>query len=47
MSLKKILPKTFFGRSLAIIIIPILILQSVLTYFFMKGIGKMWEEDLF
>ena len=41
MSFKKILPKTFFGRSLAIIIIPILILQSVLTYFFYE---RHWED---
>ena len=41
MNLKKILPKTFFGRSLAIIIIPILILQTVLTYFFYE---RHWED---
>ena len=41
MSLKKILPKTFFGRSLAIIIIPILVLQTVLTYFFYE---RHWED---
>ena len=41
MNLKKLLPKTFFGRSLAIIIIPILILQTVLTYFFYE---RHWED---
>ena len=41
MNIKRILPKTFFGRSLAIIIIPMLILQSVLTYFFYE---RHWED---
>ena len=41
MNLKKLLPKTFFGRSLAIIIIPMLILQTVLTYFFYE---RHWED---
>ncbi len=41
MTLKKLLPKTFFGRSLAIIIIPMLILQTVLTYFFYE---RHWED---
>ncbi len=41
MNLKSFLPKTFFGRSLAIIIIPILILQAVLTYFFYE---RHWED---
>ena len=41
MNLNKLLPKTFFGRSLAIIIIPMLILQTVLTYFFYE---RHWED---
>ncbi|MBF96970.1 MAG: Osmolarity sensor protein EnvZ [Alphaproteobacteria bacterium MarineAlpha9_Bin4] len=41
MTIKKMLPKTFFGRSLAIIIIPMLILQTVLTYFFYE---RHWED---
>ena len=41
MTLKKFLPKTFFGRSLAIIIVPMLILQTVLTYFFYE---RHWED---
>ena len=41
MTFKKLLPKTFFGRSLAIIIIPMLILQTVLTYFFYE---RHWED---
>ena len=45
MNIKKFLPKTFFGRALTIIVVPMLILQTVLTYFFMKDIGKMLEED--
>ena len=34
MNTRKIFPKTFFGRSLVIILIPVLILQLVLIYFF-------------
>ncbi len=41
MNIKRILPKTFFGRSLTIIIVPMLILQSVLTYFFYE---RHWED---
>ncbi len=41
MNLKKFLPKTFFGRSLTIIIVPMLILQTVLTYFFYE---RHWED---
>ena len=37
--------KNFFGRSLVIILIPVLLLQLVLIYFFMKDIGMMLEED--
>ena len=38
MKIKRFLPKTFFGRSLAIIVIPMLVLQTVLTYFFYGNI---------
>lgn len=41
MNLKKLLPKTFFGRSLTIIVVPMLILQTVLTYFFYE---RHWED---
>ena len=41
MNLKKFLPKTFFGRSLTIIVVPMLILQTVLTYFFYE---RHWED---
>jgi len=39
--IKNILPKTFFGRSLVIILIPILILQFVLVYVFYE---RHWED---
>ena len=41
MKIKNILPKTFFGRSLVIILIPILILQFVLVYVFYE---RHWED---
>ncbi|MBJ57410.1 MAG: two-component sensor histidine kinase [Rickettsiales bacterium] len=41
MKIKTILPKTFFGRSLAIILIPMLILQFVLIYVFYE---RHWED---
>ena len=41
MNVKKILPKTFFGRALTIIVVPMLILQTVLTYFFYE---RHWED---
>ena len=41
MNIKKFLPKTFFGRALTIIIVPMLILQTVLTYFFYE---RHWED---
>ena len=41
MNIKAILPKTFFGRSLVIILIPILILQFVLIYVFYE---RHWED---
>ena len=41
MKIKDFLPKTFFGRSLVIILIPILILQFVLVYVFYE---RHWED---
>lgn len=41
MNTRKFFPETFFGRSLVIILIPILILQFVLIYFFYE---RHWEE---
>ncbi len=41
MNIKKFLPKTFFGRALTIIIVPMLILQTVITYFFYE---RHWED---
>ena len=41
MNIKKFLPKTFFGRALTIIVVPMLILQTVLTYFFYE---RHWED---
>ena len=41
MKLKDFLPKTIFGRSLVIIILPILILQTLVTYFFYE---RHWED---
>ena len=41
MNVKKFLPKTFFGRALTIIVVPMLILQTVLTYFFYE---RHWED---
>ena len=41
MNVKKFLPKTFFGRSLTIIVVPMLILQTVLAYFFYE---RHWED---
>ena len=41
MKLKDLFPKTFFGRSLAIILIPVLILQCVLIYVFYE---RHWDD---
>lgn len=41
MRLKDFFPKTFFGRSLAIILIPVLILQCVLIYVFYE---RHWDD---
>ncbi len=41
MKIKNLLPKTFFGRSLAIIIVPVLTLQFVLIYVFYE---RHWED---
>ncbi len=41
MNTRKFFPKTFFGRSLVIILIPILILQLVLIYFFYE---RHWDD---
>ena len=41
MNSRKFFPKTFFGRSLVIILIPVLILQFVLIYFFYE---RHWED---
>ena len=41
MNTRKIFPKTFFGRSLVIILIPVLILQLVLIYFFYE---RHWDD---
>ena len=41
MTIKKFLPKTFLGRALTIIIVPMLILQTVLIYFFYE---RHWED---
>ena len=41
MNIRRILPKTFFGRTLTIIVVPMLILQTVLTYFFYE---RHWED---
>ena len=41
MKIKNFLPKTFFGRSLAIILIPFIILQFVMIYIFYE---RHWED---
>ena len=41
MNSRKFFPKTLFGRSLIIILIPVLILQFVLIYFFYE---RHWED---
>ena len=41
MNSRKFFPKTLFGRSLVIILIPVLILQFVLIYFFYE---RHWED---
>ncbi len=41
MNTRKIFPKTFFGRSLVIILIPVLLLQLVLIYFFYE---RHWDD---
>ncbi len=41
MNSRKFFPKTFFGRSLVIILIPVLILQFVLIYFFYE---RHWDD---
>ena len=41
MNTRKIFPKTFFGRSLVIILIPMLLLQLVLIYFFYE---RHWDD---
>ena len=41
MNTRKFFPKTFFGRSLVIILIPVLLLQLVLIYFFYEG---HWDD---
>ena len=40
MNTRKFFPKTFFGRSLVIILIPVLLLQLVLIYFFYE---RHWD----
>ena len=41
MNTRKFFPKTFFGRSLVIILIPVLLLQLVLIYFFYE---RHWDD---
>ena len=41
MNTRKFFPKTFFGRSLVIILIPVLLLQLVLIYFFY---ARHWDD---
>ena len=41
MNTRKFFPKTFFGRSLVIILIPVIILQLVLIYFFYE---RHWDD---
>ena len=41
LKLKKILPRTIFGRSLLIMILPILLLQAITTYIFFD---RHWEK---
>jgi two-component system osmolarity sensor histidine kinase EnvZ len=41
MNSRKLFPKTFFGRSLVIILIPVLLLQLVLIYFFYE---RHWDD---
>ena len=41
MNTRKIFPKTFFGRSLVIILIPVILLQLVLIYFFYE---RHWDD---
>lgn len=39
--LKKLMPRTLFGRSILIVVLPIILYKYLLPIFFMNGIGTM------